>query len=90
MKLKWVSRAGPHPTILVMPEGGEAAGVGEFIVGMQEDASLRALGGWAKVVQYPTATEAKEWAGRTKHGFSWGRFLITGDPAVIDDIKSRL
>lgn len=46
--------------------------------------------GWVIVIQYPTPSEAHEEAGSTKNGFSWGRFMIYGDPNLVEEIKSRL
>jgi hypothetical protein len=48
------------------------------------------VSGWAIIAQYPTAQEAHEEAGTRKSAFSWGRFMIFGDPEVVEEIRKRL
>jgi hypothetical protein len=42
------------------------------------------------VEQLDTAQAAAERAGTMKNGYSWGRFLLYGDPDVVEVIRKRL
>jgi hypothetical protein len=61
-----------------------------FFILLENNEMRGEMSDWAIVVQCATAQKAKEAAGTTKHGFSWGRFLISGDPEVVKEIRRRL
>jgi hypothetical protein len=46
--------------------------------------------GGGKITQFPTEQRAKEMAGATRNGFAFGRFLIEGDPELVEEIKKHL
>jgi hypothetical protein len=85
MDVRWTSKAFRYPAIFIVKKDSQADA---WLNGLEE--VYTATRGWAVVVQYPTAKEAKEEAGSKNNAFAWGRFMISGDPEVVREIRSRL
>jgi len=43
-----------------------------------------------RVIQFPTSEQAHEEVGAVKNAFAWGRFVISGSPELVEEIRSRL
>ncbi len=84
LEVEWRTGNDPVPSVILIDrKAGEAE---KKIPGM----TFNLFPPSVKVLQLPTEKEARELAGTTGNGFAYGRFLIVGDPVLLEKIKSKI
>jgi hypothetical protein len=76
---RWMRKQNKPPAIFIVKKDDERNA--EFLEDVDD-----VQGGWAIVIQDPTAAEAREVAGTLRTGFAYDRFVIYGDPAIVGEL----
>lgn len=87
MQIRWKPRAYRYPSIVIAEKDSVADG---WLHILEEQNLYPYARGWVIVIQFPTAKEALEEAGRFPDAVAWGRFMFRGQEDLIADIKRKL